>query len=69
MENSCIFLPALANRNWEDGVLNIQATIGYYWSSTPITTNSGIRLRFTGSVSEPDGPNNKGHAFSIRCVR
>lgn len=56
------------NRNWLNGLYFNQGTDGYYWSSTPNTTNS-YNANFNAGGGNIANNNNRGNGFSIRCLK
>ena len=60
-------LPSTGYRNRVDGLLNIQGTIGYYWSSA--VNGTGARhLYFASAAANMDG-NHRAYGFSVRCLK
>jgi hypothetical protein len=64
--NTSVFLPAAGNRNRANGALAHVGTRGYYWSSSPSSTNASY-LNFSATVS-PAGSYDRSYGFSVRCV-
>ena len=62
-----IFMPAAGSRDSEDGVLILDGSGGYYWSSVQFSTRNTHFLYF-----DSNGPVNdryhRGSGFSVRCV-
>ena len=64
---SALKLPSAGYRERINGLLLIQGTHGYYWSSTVSGTNAR-RLRFYSTAAETLTINRAG-GFSVRCLR
>ncbi len=63
------FLPAVGYRNYSNGVLYEQGTIGYYWTSTQASNTTAAHLNFGSGFSYVYPANNKANGFSVRCVK
>jgi uncharacterized protein (TIGR02145 family) len=60
------FLPAAGYHNRANGALDNVGTYGYYWSSSPSSTNAS-HLYFSTTVN-PAFDGNRSNGFSVRCI-
>ena len=67
--DNTIFLPAAGYRSSSGGPGNGQGSLGYYWSSTALSSLNGYNLYFLGSSVEPSNSHLDSFRFAIRCVR
>lgn len=56
------------NRNWNNGQYYNQGSNGYYWSSSPNSTNS-YNANFNSGGGNIANNNNRGNGFSLRCLK
>ena len=61
-------LPMAGGRNWYDGTIGSQATIGAYWSSSSTATNAYV-LSFQTSNINHSGTNYRAFWRSVRCFK
>jgi uncharacterized protein (TIGR02145 family) len=61
-------LPAAGYRYYSSGVLNSPGGNGYYWSSSPDSTNA-YYLRFNSTSVYPAYDDSRAIGFSVRCVK
>lgn len=61
-------LPKCGYRTYSVGSLYDQGTYGYYWSSSPSTTN-GCYLCFDSASVYPAYNNDRSYGFSVRCLK
>ncbi|MBR2726000.1 hypothetical protein IKE87_01910, partial [Candidatus Saccharibacteria bacterium] len=54
--------------HWSNGALNGRDTNGNFWSSVGYSSADAHYLDFLSSTFHPQGGDNKGHGFSVRCV-
>jgi uncharacterized protein (TIGR02145 family) len=60
-------LPAAGIHVWVDGSLGERGRIGYYWSSTELSTNVYFML-FNSTTVVPDNPANRQNGMPVRCI-
>lgn len=65
--NSALKLPSAGYRDRGNGLLSLQGTTGYYWSSTVSGTNAR-HLNFN-STAASTYTNSRAHGFSVRCLK
>lgn len=61
-------LPFSGVRNDSDGSITYQGSFGYYWSSSPYSTNSYV-LTFGSNAVHPAGNDGRALGFSVRCIK
>jgi uncharacterized protein (TIGR02145 family) len=61
-------LPYAGYRYWHHGQYYSQGTYGFYWSSSPNSTNAYNAYFYSGGGSTANN-NNRGYGFSLRCVK
>ena len=66
--NSALKLPSAGLRNRINGLLNLQGTIGYYWSSTDSGTNAR-NLVFASTTASTYYHDNRANGFTVRCLK
>lgn len=66
---SALKLPSAGNRNHASGSFLNQGTIGYYWSSTVLSTQARLLYFSSNSNSANMNSNNRALGFSVRCLK
>ena len=65
--SASIFLPAAGCRSLDDGALDHQGSLGFYWSATSFSTDTAWSLTFyDGYAAQND--NYRSYGFTVRCV-
>ena len=49
--------------------MNNEWNNGYYWSASPYLATNGYDLSFYSGRVSPQGSNNRGNGFPVRCVQ
>jgi len=63
-----LWLTMAGYRGRSTGLFNSQGTNGYYWSSSPSTTN-GFYLYFNSANVRPTNNNLRAYGFALRCIK
>ena len=66
--NSALKLPSAGYRSRGNGLLNLQGTLGYYWSSTVSGTNAR-NLVFASTTASTYYHDNRANGFTVRCLK
>ena len=66
--NSSLKLPSAGHRSRINGVLILQGTVGYYWSSTVGGTNARY-LYFNSTAANAGNFYHRAFGFSVRCLK
>jgi len=66
--SSVLHLPAAGKRVYDDGTLNLQGSVGFYWSSAPFSVGAYLLFFNSDSVAFIYY-NNRAFGFSVRCIK
>ncbi|GHU35919.1 hypothetical protein AGMMS50256_31780 [Betaproteobacteria bacterium] len=53
----------------DGGAVSFQGSYGYYWSSSPISTNARALLFYSSSVYPQGSGSRRAYGFSVRCFK
>lgn len=62
-------MPLAGNRNYSSSNVGGKGSIGYYWSSTPYSTNRAYYLEAYSSSLYRQNMGARGYAHSVRCFK
>jgi hypothetical protein len=62
------YFPATGNRNFSTGALYYVGTVGFYWSSSPVSDVDGFGMYCSVNMVGSASSYSRMHGFAVRCV-
>lgn len=62
-------LPRAGNRRRDNGNIDNQENVGFYWSSTSYTSPNAYMMNFNSNYIRPQNNEVRGGGFSVRCFK